>query len=69
IPQADRLASHYLLPAVVGELHWRLKDHRAAAENFRRALKLAHVGPEQLYLTQMLERSEEAGPVAPAANA
>jgi RNA polymerase sigma-70 factor (ECF subfamily) len=58
IPQRDRLESHYLLHATVGELHWRLNEHRAAAESFRRALKLAHVGPEQLYLTRMLERAE-----------
>ncbi|HZP60241.1 MAG TPA: DUF6596 domain-containing protein [Opitutaceae bacterium] len=57
IPQRDRLESHYLLHAVVGELHWRLKNHAAAAESFRRALQLAHVGPEQLYLTRMLDRS------------
>ena len=57
IPQRDRLESHYLLHAVLGELHWRLEDHRAAAGNFRRALELAQVGPEQLYLTRMLERT------------
>lgn len=59
IPQRDRLDTHYLLHAVVGELHWRLKDHRAAAGSFRRALQLAQVGPEQLYLTRMLERATE----------
>jgi RNA polymerase sigma factor (sigma-70 family) len=59
IPQRDRLESHYLLHAVIGELHWRLKDHRTAAESFRRALHLAHVGPEQLYLTRLLERSAD----------
>jgi RNA polymerase sigma factor (sigma-70 family) len=58
-PQRDRLESHYLFHAVVGELQWRLKDHRAAAESFRRALQLAHVGPEQLYLTRMLERTSD----------
>lgn len=62
IPQRDRLEKHYLLHAVVGELHWRLKDDRAAAENFRRALHLAQVGPEQLYLTRMLERSGDLPP-------
>jgi RNA polymerase sigma factor (sigma-70 family) len=62
IKNADRLDSHYLLHAVVGELQWRLNDHRAAAESFRRALKLAQVGPEQLYLTRMLERSTDALP-------
>jgi RNA polymerase sigma factor (sigma-70 family) len=62
IPQRDRLDSHYLLHAVVGELHWRMKNHREAAESFRRALHLAQVGPEQLYLTRMLERSAECEP-------
>ncbi len=62
IAARDRLESLYLLHAVVGELHWRLKNHKAAAESFRRALKLAQVGPEQLYLTRMLERSSEALP-------
>lgn len=60
IAQRDRLESHYLLHAVVGELQWRLKNHKAAAESFRRALKLAQVGPEQIYLTRMLERTTEA---------
>jgi RNA polymerase sigma factor (sigma-70 family) len=59
IPQRERLESHYLLHAVIGELHWRLNDHPAAARGFRRALQLAQVGPEQLYLTRMLERSLE----------
>jgi RNA polymerase sigma-70 factor (ECF subfamily) len=60
IPGRDRLESHYLLHAVLGELHWRLNQHRAAAGNFRRALHLAQVGPEQHYLTRMLERADGA---------
>jgi predicted RNA polymerase sigma factor len=60
IPKRERLESHYLLHAVVGELHWRLKNHGEAAASFRRALQLAQVGPEQLYLTRMLDRSTEA---------
>ncbi len=59
ITDRDRLESHYLLHAVTGELHWRLKNERAAAASFRRALALAHVGPEQVYLARMLERSAE----------
>ncbi len=59
IPQRDRLESHYLLYAVTGELHWRLHQHRPAAESFRRALALAAVGPEQLYLSRLLERFPE----------
>jgi RNA polymerase sigma-70 factor (ECF subfamily) len=56
IESRDRLESHYLLHAVLGELNWRLHRHAAAAGNFRRALHLAQVGPEQTYLTRMLER-------------
>jgi len=60
IPQRDRLESHYLLHAVMGELHSQMNNHQAAAECFREALRLAQVGPEQLYLTRMLERSGDA---------
>jgi len=60
MPDRERLESHYLLHAVLGELHWRLNHHRAAAGNFRRALHLAQVEPEQLFLTRMLERSSDA---------
>ena len=56
IPQRDRLESRHLFHAVIGELHWRLKNDHAAAESFRRALELAQVGPEQIHLTRMLER-------------
>lgn len=59
IPDRDRLEKHHLLHAVVGEFHWRLNHHRAAAESFRRALQLSQVGPEQLHLTRMLERAED----------
>ncbi|MND01673.1 hypothetical protein D3C83_207570 [compost metagenome] len=60
----DRLESNYLLHAAEGELHWRLKNHRAAAESFRRALEFARVGPEQMYLNRLLERTAEAADVA-----
>lgn len=62
IPQRDRLETHYLMHAVIGELHWRLKNGRAAAESFRRALALAHVGPEQDHLSRMAERTIETYP-------
>jgi RNA polymerase sigma-70 factor (ECF subfamily) len=58
IPKRDNLDSHYLFHAVLGEMHWRMKNHRAAAESFRRALRLAQVGPEQMYLTRMLANCE-----------
>jgi RNA polymerase sigma-70 factor (ECF subfamily) len=57
IPRRDRLESLYLLHAVVGELHWQQGNYREAAEGYRRALPLAHVGPERLYLTRLLERA------------
>ena len=60
IGQRERLESHYLVHAVMGELRLRLADHRGAAESFRRALRLAEVGPEQLHLSRMLERVEGA---------
>ena len=59
IPQREKLESHYLLHAVVGELQWRLGRESDAAESFRRSLTLAHVGPEQAYLARLLERSED----------
>lgn len=58
IADRARLERHYLFHAVAAELHWRLGDHREAAEGFRRALRLAEVGPEQLHLARMLERVE-----------
>ncbi|HEY8993427.1 MAG TPA: sigma-70 family RNA polymerase sigma factor [Lacunisphaera sp.] len=58
IDQRAKLESHYLLHAVEGELHWRLGNAKNAAASFRRALGFAHVGPEQAFLSRMLERSE-----------
>jgi len=60
IPQREKLDQHYLLHAVTGELHWRLKNHQAAAWHFRRALALAQVGPEQVYLSRLIERADPA---------
>jgi len=57
IPEREQIEGHHLLHAVTGELHWRLGRHEAAAENFRRALALAQVGTEQVYLTRMIERT------------
>jgi RNA polymerase sigma factor (sigma-70 family) len=57
IAQRDKLDQHYLLHAVTGELHWRLKNHQAAAWCFRRALSLAQVGPEQAYLARLVDRT------------
>ena len=59
MPQRERLAQNHVLPAVEGEFYWRLKDHRAAAESFRRALRLSQGGPEQALLARRLERAED----------
>jgi RNA polymerase sigma-70 factor (ECF subfamily) len=64
IPQREKLEGHYLLYTVTGELHWRLQNHQAAAWNFRKALSLSQVGPEQAYLARMIERSGGALPEA-----
>jgi RNA polymerase sigma-70 factor (ECF subfamily) len=58
--QRDRLESHYLLHAVVGDLQLRINDYAAAATSFRRALELSQVGPEQAHLARLLERAEAA---------
>jgi RNA polymerase sigma factor (sigma-70 family) len=59
MPQRERLESHYLLHAIVGELNHRLNQHEEAVKSFRRALHLAQVGPEQTHLARMVERSSE----------
>ncbi|MFT3783431.1 MAG: sigma factor [Nibricoccus sp.] len=69
IPRRDRLESLHLLYAVEGELHWRLENHKEAAAAFRKALKLAVVGPEQTYLTNLLARAEETSAVTAAKTA
>jgi RNA polymerase sigma-70 factor (ECF subfamily) len=57
MPDREQIESHYLLHAVSGELHWRLRRHDAAAASFRRARALARVGTEQVHLERLLERT------------
>jgi RNA polymerase sigma-70 factor (ECF subfamily) len=54
--QRERLESYHLLPAVRGELHWRLGQHRQARDCFQQARALARVGPEQRHLESRLKR-------------
>lgn len=56
IKDREKLESHYLLHAVIGELQFRSGDQAAALESFRRALQLSQVAAERLYLTRMLGR-------------
>ncbi|MEY2877910.1 MAG: hypothetical protein RLZZ15_290 [Verrucomicrobiota bacterium] len=65
IEPREKLEAHYLLHAVLGELNWRLSRHAAAAGNFRRALHLAQVGPEQTYLARMVEKSSAVADAKP----
>ena len=60
IPKPERLEKHYLLHTVRGELRWQLRDYAGAAESFRRALQLAQVGPEQTYISRLLNRTPNA---------
>jgi len=59
LPERALLEKHYLFHAVTGELHWRLQEFEPAASAFRRALALAHVGPEQAYIGRMLGRAAQ----------
>jgi RNA polymerase sigma-70 factor (ECF subfamily) len=59
MPRRDLIESHHLFHAVLGELQQKLGDHEAAAKSFRRALRLAQVGPEQDHLARMLQRSAD----------
>lgn len=56
IPEPEKLDTYYLAHAVAGELHWRLGQDHAAAERFRKALRLARVGPEQRHLSRLLDQ-------------
>jgi RNA polymerase sigma factor (sigma-70 family) len=59
LPHRERIDAHYLLHAIEGELFHRLGRHEEAVKSFRRALHLARVGPEQMHLTRMVERSRD----------
>ncbi len=45
----------------MGEFHGQLGHHERSAAGFRRALQLAEVGPEQLYLARRLEATDRLG--------
>jgi RNA polymerase sigma-70 factor (ECF subfamily) len=62
MPDRQRLESDYLLHTVTGELHWRLRQHEAAAACFRRALSLTRVGPEHSHLMRLLARTMSEAP-------
>jgi len=54
IPDRKPLESRYIYHAVVGELYWRLKNKKAAADSISRAVDLSQVGPERSHLERRL---------------
>ena len=59
IHNANQLNSYYLLYAVLGEFEKQLNHFQAAIENFRKALELAELNSEQLFLSKRLQDSEK----------
>jgi len=56
IPEIDRLKSYYLLPATLGELHFRNSDFNAAKKYFQEAISLTHSPAEQKLLATKIAR-------------
>jgi len=52
IPQLPSLEDYYLLHAVLGEFAWRLNHRSAAASHFRKAMELAEIKSEQVFLAK-----------------
>ncbi len=59
IHNLQSLESYYLLHAVLGEFELRLNHQRAAAGHFRKALQLAEIKSEQVFLARRLQACEE----------
>ena len=59
IENLDALESYYLLHAVLGEFEARLNRFKAAADHFRKSLKLAHTKSEQRFLAGKLAICEQ----------
>jgi RNA polymerase sigma factor (sigma-70 family) len=56
IPDRKKLASYYLLYAVIGELEMRLNNREAAAQEFRKAFELAETKSERAFLLKRLQK-------------
>ena len=59
IQNLQSLESYYLLHAVLGEFESRLSHARAAAGHFRKALQLAEIKSEQVFLAKRLQACGE----------
>ncbi len=60
IRNLQSLESYYLLHAVLGEFELRLNHQSAAAGHFRKALQLAEIRSEQIFLSRRLQACEPA---------
>jgi RNA polymerase sigma-70 factor (ECF subfamily) len=60
IKNRESLDSYYLFHAVLGEFESQLNHLPAAAEHFRRALELAQIKSEQVFLAKRLQACEPA---------
>lgn len=60
IPNAQSLESYYLLHAVLGDFELRLDNRSTAASHFRKALEMAEIKSEQLFLAKRLRECEGA---------
>ena len=58
IHNLQSLESYYLLHAVLGEFEARLNHTRAAAAHFQKALQLAEIKSEQVFLSNRLRACE-----------
>jgi RNA polymerase sigma factor (sigma-70 family) len=59
IQNLESLESYYLLHAVLGEFESRLNHSQAAAAHFRKALKLAEIKSEQVFLSRRLQECDQ----------
>jgi RNA polymerase sigma-70 factor (ECF subfamily) len=59
IQNLQSLESYYLLYAVLGDFEERLNHAAAAAEHFRKSLRLAEIKSERLFLSKRLEACEQ----------
>ena len=56
------LESYHYYHAALGEFELRLNHHPAAAAHFRKAVQLAEIKSEKIFLTRQLESCEVAEP-------
>jgi RNA polymerase sigma-70 factor (ECF subfamily) len=59
IKNLSSLESYYLLHAVLGEFELRLSHSSIAAKHFKKALELAEIKSEQVFLSKRLQACEQ----------